>query len=55
MNSYASLCDDFGVSTYVHNKLEMPTGREAILHFFEAVQKGVLPLASRIRCRIPFW
>ena len=40
MNSYASLCDDFGVSTYVHGKLEMPTGRETVLHFFEAVQKA---------------
>jgi hypothetical protein len=39
MNSYGSLCDDFGVSTYVHGKLEMPTGRETVLHFFEAVQK----------------
>ena len=41
MNSYASLCDDFGVSTYVHGKLEMPTGRETVTHFFEAVQKAV--------------
>ena len=40
MNSYASLCDDFGVSTYLHSKLEMPTGREPVLHFFEAVQKA---------------
>lgn len=40
MNSYASLCDDFGVSTYVHGKLEMPTARETVLHFFEAVQKA---------------
>lgn len=40
MNSYASLCDDFGVSTYVHGKLDMPTGRETILHFFEALQKA---------------
>jgi hypothetical protein len=40
MNSYASLCDDFGVSAYVHGKLEMPTGRETVLHFFEAVQKA---------------
>jgi hypothetical protein len=40
MNSYASLCDDFGVSTYVHGKLEMPTGRETVMHFFEAVQKA---------------
>jgi hypothetical protein len=41
MNSYASLCDDFGVSAYVHGKLDMPTGREPVLHFFEAVQKAV--------------
>lgn len=40
MNSYAALCDDFGVSTYVHGKLDMPTGRETVLHFFEAVQKA---------------
>lgn len=40
MNNYASLCDDFGVSTYVHSKLEMPTNRETVLHFFEAVQKA---------------
>ena len=40
MNSYASLCDDFGVSAYLHSKLEMPTGRESVLHFFEAVQKA---------------
>ena len=25
MNSYASLCDDFGVSTYLHSKLERVT------------------------------
>ena len=41
MNSYAALCDDFGVTTYVHGKLDMPTGRETVLHFFEAVQKAV--------------
>jgi hypothetical protein len=40
MNSYASFCDDFGVSAYLHNKIEMPTSRETVLHFFEAVQKA---------------
>lgn len=39
MNSYASLCDDFGMSVYLHSKLEMPSNRETVLHFFEAVQK----------------
>lgn len=40
MTSYSSLCDDFGVSTYVHSKLEMPSARETVLHYFEAVQKA---------------
>lgn len=40
MNPYASLCDDFGVSAYVHGKLDMPTGRETVVHFFEAVQRA---------------
>ena len=39
-NSYSSLCDDFGVSTYLMGKVEMPAGRETVLHFFEAVQKA---------------
>jgi hypothetical protein len=39
MNSYAALCDDFGCSTYVHGKMEMPTNRETVLHYFEALQK----------------
>lgn len=40
MNNYASLCDDFGMSVYLQSKLEMPTNRETVLHFFEAVQKA---------------
>jgi len=40
MNSYGSLCDDFGVSAYLMGKIEMPTGRETVLHFFEALQKA---------------
>lgn len=39
MNPYGSLCDDFGVSTYLLGKVDMPTGRETVLHFFEALQK----------------
>lgn len=40
MNSYGSLCDDFGVSAYLMGKVDMPTGRETVLHFFEALQKS---------------
>jgi len=39
MNSYAGLCDDFGLSVYLASKLDLPTGRETLLHFFEAVRK----------------
>jgi hypothetical protein len=39
MTSYAALCDDFGASSYLIGKVDMPTGRETVLHFFEAMQK----------------
>lgn len=40
MNSYSSLCDDFGLSAYLIGKVELPTGRETVLHFFESLQKA---------------
>jgi hypothetical protein len=39
MNPYTSLCDDFGVYAYLNTKLELPQGREAVLHFFDSLQK----------------
>jgi hypothetical protein len=39
MNSYNSLCDDFGVYVYVNTKMDMPSGRETVLHFFNSLQK----------------
>jgi hypothetical protein len=39
MNSYSSLSDDFGVSMYLASKVELPSSRETVLHFFEALQK----------------
>ncbi|HEY1377478.1 MAG TPA: hypothetical protein VGF55_11830 [Gemmataceae bacterium] len=39
MNPYTSLCDDFGVYTYLNTKMELPQGREAVLHFFDSLQK----------------
>lgn len=39
MNPYSSLCDDFGVYCYLNTKMELPAGRETILHFFDSVQK----------------
>ncbi len=40
MHDYTSLCDDFGISTYVNTKMELPNKRETVLHFFGALQKA---------------
>jgi hypothetical protein len=39
MHPYSSLCDDLGVYVYLNTKLDLPAGRETVLHFFEALQK----------------
>ncbi len=39
MTPFGSLCDDFGVCVYLNTKMEMPARREAVLHFFESLQK----------------
>lgn len=39
MNSYGSLCDDFGVYVYVNTKMELPRHRDTVLHFFDSLQK----------------
>jgi hypothetical protein len=39
MNPYSSLCDDFGVYVYLNTKMELPSNRETILHFFDSLQK----------------
>ncbi len=40
MNPYSSLiCDDFGIYVYANTKMELPTRRETVLHFFDTVRK----------------
>lgn len=39
MNPYSSLCDDFGVYVYLNTKMELPSNRETVLHFFDSLQK----------------
>lgn len=39
MNPYSSLCDDFGMYTYLNTEMALPTGRETVLHFLESIQK----------------
>ncbi len=46
MNPYSSLCDDFGIYVYVNTKMDLPTGRETILHFFERMRKSYPTMAD---------
>jgi hypothetical protein len=39
MNPYSALCDDFGVYVYLNTKMDLPTGRETVLHFFDSLRK----------------
>lgn len=39
MTSYGSFADDFGISMYLSSKVELPTNRETVVHFFESVRK----------------
>ena len=39
MNPYSSLCDDFYINMNLGTEMELPTGRDTVLHFFERVQK----------------
>lgn len=39
MTPYSALCDDFGVYTYLNTRMELPSGRETVLHFFDSLQK----------------
>ena len=50
MNPYSSLCDDFGVYVYVNTKMEMPSGRETVLHFFDGLRKAY-PQMTDFDCR----
>jgi hypothetical protein len=50
MNPYGSLCDDFGVYIYLNTKMELPSGRETVLHFFESLRK-TFPQMTDFECR----
>src|SRR5438552_14245910 len=50
MNPYSSLCDDFGVYVYLNSKMELPAGRETVLHFFDSLQK-TFPQMTDFDCR----
>ena len=50
MNPYSSLCDDFYINMNLGTEMELPNGRETVLHFFERVQK-TYPSMRNFYCR----
>lgn len=50
MTPYSSLCDDFGLYVYVNTKMELPSRRETVLHFFDSLQK-TFPQMTDFDCR----
>lgn len=49
VNSYSSLCDDFYLDMYINTQMELPTGRDTILAFFERIQKQFPSMCSFYR------
>ena len=39
LNSYRSFCDDLYIETYINTELDLPTGRDTILAFFERIRR----------------
>lgn len=39
MHKYDTLCDEFYVNMHLSTEMELPQNREAVLHFFEQIQK----------------
>ncbi len=39
MHKYGALCDEFYVNMHLSTEMDLPQNREAILHFFEQIQK----------------
>jgi hypothetical protein len=50
MNAYSSLSDDFYVNMNLSTEMELPAGRETVLHFFERIQKS-FPTMRNFFCR----
>ncbi len=46
MNKYDSLCDEFYVNMHLCTEMDLPQNREAVLHFFEQIQKRFPKMAN---------
>jgi hypothetical protein len=50
MNRYSQFSDDFYVNMNLSTEMELPSGRETVLHFFERLQKKY-PTMRKFYCR----
>lgn len=50
MNRYSQYSDDFYVNMNLSTEMELPSGRETVLHFFERLQKKY-PTMRKFYCR----
>ena len=50
MNPFGSVCDDFYVNMTLSTEMDLPNNREALLHFYERVQKSY-PSMRNFYCR----
>jgi hypothetical protein len=50
MDAFGSLCDDFYVNMNLSTEMELPHGRETVLHYFERIQKKY-PTMRNFYCR----
>jgi hypothetical protein len=50
MNRYTQFCDDFYINMNLTTEMDLPTGRETVLHYFERLQKKY-PTMRKFYCR----
>ncbi len=50
MNRYSQYCDDFYINMNLTTEMDLPNGRETVLHYFERIQKKY-PSMRKFYCR----
>jgi hypothetical protein len=50
MNRYSQYCDDFYINMNLTTEMDLPNGRETVLHYFERIQKKY-PTMRKFYCR----
>ena len=50
MTRYSALADDFYINMNLSTEMELPQGRDTVLHYFERIQKKY-PSMRKFYCR----